>query len=111
MNRETRQAIGVVGVLLLLIAGAAWFFLGAGQSDVAVEELPLSEIESTPVPEYQEFDKQPLDSDQDDSAHDVTRIIIIDNVNEGEVNVEEVLTGKVIVDDLYTQEQPVSTVQ
>ncbi|CAM3693364.1 hypothetical protein [Parendozoicomonas haliclonae] len=99
MNRETRQAIGVVAGLALLILGGLWFFNSdSGNDEIALPETP--QIEEAMMPPYQEQ----AEPEQDEMEHDVTRIVIKDSINDGSVDVGEVLTGKVIVDDQVVQQ-------
>ena len=97
MNRQIRFALGAVAGVLLLVAATLWF----AEDDVTEPTVVpvVSEPEAPVIPTYEDPSLDTTDSDLDDQAHDVTRIIIRQPSVSEDVNIDEVLAGKVIVDD------------
>ena len=108
MERETRLAVGIVAGVMLLAGGGLWLFSGGTKDDIA-EAPPLLEFEQVSEAEagYQEYStegEQSFDSDIDDMADDVTRIVINEDSRANDVDVKEALTGKVVVGDQVVQQ-------
>ncbi|WP_281645593.1 hypothetical protein [Parendozoicomonas sp. Alg238-R29] len=102
MNRETQLAIGIVAGVIILAAGGFWFMSDKSEE---LAETPLPAFEEPPVPAYQEYsddDKKIFDSDE--MAGDMTRIIVKDSALADDIDVGQVLTGKVIIDDQVVQQ-------
>ncbi len=97
MNQDVRRVTGMVAGILLLIAAGAYFFSGNNNSG---DNLPVITDQEAAIPTYQEYDEpeEAQPEDWDEQGDDVTRIIFEQGLREGDVSVDEVLTGKVVID-------------
>lgn len=106
MTKETRLAIGIVAGVILMVAGGFWLFSGSSEKPVKTADTPAFEEQPVPAYEYEDSEGK-LTSDTDEMAGDMTRIIVQDSATSNDVDVGQVLTGKVIIDDQVVQ-QPTS---
>ncbi len=98
MKKETQVAVGVVAGLVILAAG--WLWLDREEGGELLDIPEIAELEQPPVPAYEEYSDpdEGKDSNIDDLSGDVTRIIIRDPVRPDDIDLDEVLAGKVIID-------------
>ena len=92
MKKDTLVAVGIVGCIVIL--GGLWLW----HDHATVQSLPAEpEASATfdPVPVYTEDDIVDPHSD----AADVTRIIVSDSLKGSDVDIDQVLSDKVIVND------------
>ncbi|GAA4652847.1 hypothetical protein GCM10023116_51310 [Kistimonas scapharcae] len=90
MKKDTLVAVGIVGCIVIL--GGLWLW----HDHATVQPLPSEpEAASTfdPVPVYTD------DVDPHSDAADVTRIIVSDSLKGSDVDIDQVLSDKVIVND------------
>ncbi len=110
MNKETKLAVGIVAGATIIVAAGFWMFSDntSMKDEVAVPDTPFLDAPAEVTVDL---------NDEDDRTGDVTRIIISEPTASGEVsvdnvNVDEVLTGRVIIDDevvLQPQQKPSGT--
>lgn len=103
MTKETRLAIGIVAGVIMMVAGGFWLFSGSNEEPVKTADTPAFEEHPVPAYEYEDSEGK-LTSDTDEMAGDMTRIIVQESAISNDVDVGQVLTGKVIIDDQVVQQ-------
>ncbi|MCG8531187.1 MAG: hypothetical protein MI749_11035, partial [Desulfovibrionales bacterium] len=89
--------VGIVaGIILFVVAG--WLWLGGEEPTDPLDIPEITELEQPSVPAYEEYAERDNDTDVDDQSGDVTRIIIHEHAKADNVDLDEVLAGKVIID-------------
>ncbi|OQX33078.1 MAG: hypothetical protein B0D91_15200 [Oceanospirillales bacterium LUC14_002_19_P2] len=90
MKKDTLVAVGIVGCIVIL--GGLWLW----HDHATVQPLsaePEASATFDPVPVYSEG------ADLHSDAEDVTRIIVSDSLKGSDVDIDQVLSDKVIVND------------